>query len=50
MVLLATDIAARGLDFPTIDWVVQVRFLGGEGGNGGTAMGTWLGTGVGTSA
>lgn len=23
MVLLATDIAARGLDFPTIDWVVQ---------------------------
>ena len=25
MVLFATDIAARGLDFPTIDWVVQVR-------------------------
>ncbi|EFN51307.1 hypothetical protein CHLNCDRAFT_28229, partial [Chlorella variabilis] len=23
MVLFATDIAARGLDFPTIDWVVQ---------------------------
>ena len=22
-VLIATDIAARGLDFPTIDWVVQ---------------------------
>lgn len=25
MVLFATDIAARGLDFPTVDWVVQVR-------------------------
>jgi ATP-dependent RNA helicase DDX10/DBP4 len=24
MVLLATDIAARGLDFPDVDWVVQV--------------------------
>jgi len=24
MVLFATDIAARGLDFPTVDWVVQV--------------------------
>ena len=24
MVLFATDIAARGLDFPTIDWVVQL--------------------------
>jgi ERCC4-related helicase len=24
MVLFATDIAARGLDFPTIDWVLQV--------------------------
>ncbi|GIL77456.1 hypothetical protein Vretifemale_6898 [Volvox reticuliferus] len=23
MVLIATDIAARGLDFPTVDWVVQ---------------------------
>jgi hypothetical protein len=23
MVLFATDIAARGLDFPTVDWVVQ---------------------------
>ena len=22
-VLFATDIAARGLDFPTVDWVVQ---------------------------
>jgi hypothetical protein len=28
MVLFATDIAARGLDFPTVDWVVQV---GGRG-------------------
>ena len=26
MVLFATDIAARGLDFPTVDWVVQVRW------------------------
>ena len=25
MVLFATDVAARGLDFPTIDWVLQVR-------------------------
>ena len=24
MVLFSTDIAARGLDFPTVDWVVQV--------------------------
>ncbi len=24
MVLFATDIAARGLDFPTVDWVIQV--------------------------
>ncbi len=23
-VLFATDIAARGLDFPSVDWVVQV--------------------------
>lgn len=23
MVLFATDIAARGLDFPTVDWVLQ---------------------------
>jgi ATP-dependent RNA helicase DDX10/DBP4 len=23
-VLFATDIAARGLDFPEVDWVVQV--------------------------
>ena len=23
-VLFATDIAARGLDFPTVDWVLQV--------------------------
>ena len=23
-VLFATDIAARGLDFPAVDWVVQV--------------------------
>jgi len=23
-VLFATDVAARGLDFPTVDWVVQV--------------------------
>ena len=22
--LFATDIAARGLDFPTVDWVLQV--------------------------
>ena len=25
-VLFATDIAARGLDFPEVDWVVQVQF------------------------
>lgn len=24
-VLLATDIAARGLDFPSVDWVIQVN-------------------------
>lgn len=31
MVLFATDIAARGLDFPTVDWVVQVnRRRGGQ--------------------
>ena len=24
MVLFATDIAARGLDFPTVDWVLQM--------------------------
>lgn len=24
MVLIATDIAARGLDFPALDWVVQL--------------------------
>lgn len=23
-ILFATDLAARGLDFPTVDWVVQV--------------------------
>ena len=23
-VLLATDLAARGLDFPSVDWVLQV--------------------------
>ena len=23
-VLFATDVAARGLDFPSVDWVVQV--------------------------
>ena len=28
MVLFATDIAARGLDFPTIDWVLQARLHG----------------------
>ena len=27
MVLFATDVAARGLDFPSVDWVVQVRFF-----------------------
>lgn len=26
-VLFATDIAARGLDFPECDWVVQVRYI-----------------------
>lgn len=26
-VLFATDIAARGLDFPSVDWVVQVQPL-----------------------
>ena len=26
MVLFATDIAARGLDFPTVDWVIQVCY------------------------
>lgn len=25
MVLFATDIAARGLDFPSVDWVMQVK-------------------------
>lgn len=30
MVLLATDIAARGLDFARLDWVVQVCWLLGE--------------------
>lgn len=24
--LFATDVAARGLDFPAVDWVVQVPF------------------------
>ena len=24
IVLIATDVAARGLDFPSVDWVVQV--------------------------
>lgn len=24
MVLFATDLAARGLDFPAVDWVIQV--------------------------
>ena len=32
MVLFATDIAARGLDFPTVEWVVQV--VGGGRGAG----------------
>ncbi len=25
--LFATDVAARGLDFPDVDWVLQVTFL-----------------------
>lgn len=24
MVMFATDVAARGLDFPSVDWVVQM--------------------------